>query len=184
MKHEIPIAQANRLLAPRVTCLLTTQYRGQVNVMAISWACPVSIEPPLIVMAIHPSCYTHDMLKRSQECVLNIPGRPLAEQTVRCGTLSGANTDKIQVTGMVLQSGRRVEVPWLDACLAHLECGIVEVLMPGDHSLFVAEILGAWAEEEAFDTSWLAPQDNEELQPLIHLGGHQFGLLGKRIALP
>jgi flavin reductase (DIM6/NTAB) family NADH-FMN oxidoreductase RutF len=184
MKREIPVAQAHRLLAPRVTCLLTTQYRGQVNVMTLSWVCPISLEPPLVLMAIHPSCYTHDMLKRSQECVLNIPGRPLAEQIVRCGTLSGADVDKILVTGLALQSGRRAQVPWLDACLAHLECGIVEESMPGDHGLFIGQVLGAWAEEEAFDGVWLSPEDNEELQPLLHLGGHQFGILGKRVILP
>ena len=100
MKVEIPVEQAHRLLAPRVACLLTTRYHGQVNVMALSWTGPISLTPPLLLMAIHPSTYTHDMLRRSQECVLNIPGRPLAEQTVRCGTLSGADVDKIQVTGM------------------------------------------------------------------------------------
>lgn len=184
MKVEIPVDQAQRLMAPRVTCLLTTRYRGQVNVMALSWACPISVAPTLILMAIHPSTYPHDMLKRSQECVLNIPGRPLAEQTIRCGTLSGADVDKVQVIGLALESGRRVQVPWLEACLAHVECGIVDVITPGDHSLFVAEVLGAWAEEEAFNGVWLAPEDNEELQPLLHLGGRQFSLLGKKVTLP
>ncbi len=184
MKREIPLEQAHRLLAPRVTCLLTTQYHGHVNVMALSWTCPISLVPPLVIMAIQPSSYTHDMLKRSQECVLNIPGRPLAEQTVRCGTLSGADADKIQVVGLGLESGHRVQVPWIESCLAHLECGIVDVMMPGDHGLFIGEILGAWAEEEAFGGVWLGPEDNEELQPLLHLGGNQFSLLGKKVIVP
>lgn len=181
MKVEIPVGQAHRLLAPRPACLLTTRYRGQVNVMAISWVCPISLEPPMVAMAVHPGTYTHDMLRRSEEAVLNVPGRPLAEQVLTCGDSSGQDVDKIAKTGLLLDSGRRVEAPWIADCLAHVECAIVGVLSPGDHSVFLAEILGAWAEEAAFEGMWKAPEDNEELNPLQHLGGRRFCLLGKVI---
>lgn len=183
MKQEVPITQAHRLLAPRPTCLLTARYKGQVNVMTLAWVYPMSMEPPLVGMAIHPSCYTHDMLKRSGECVLNIPGRPLAEQVLKCGSLSGSSVDKMQVTGLTPESGRRVEAPWLDECLAHVECAVVDLLAPGDHTLFIAEIVGAWAEEEAFNEVWLMPESNEELLPLHHLGGKRFCLMGKTVEL-
>ncbi len=183
MKKEVRLAQAHRLLAPRPVCLLTTRYKGQVNVMTIAWVCPVSLDPPYVMMAIHPSSYSHDMLKRSEECVLNIPGRPLGEQALKCGTVSGQDVDKIKTTGLHLESGHRVEAPWLSECLAHLECATVDVVMPGDHSLFIAEIVGAWVEEEAFSDVWLAPEENEELLPIHHLGGNRFCLMGKRLEL-
>ena len=181
MKVEIPLDRVHRLFGGRPTCLLTTQYKGQVNVMTIAWVCPISVAPPLVALAIHPSCYTHDMLGRSEELVLNIPGRPLAEQLLTCGTLSGADADKIMLTGLSLESGRRVEVPWIDECLAHIECAVVENLMPGDHTVFIGEIVGAWAEEEAFGHYWRVPADNEDVLPLHHLGGRRFGLLGRVI---
>jgi flavin reductase (DIM6/NTAB) family NADH-FMN oxidoreductase RutF len=46
----------------------------------------VSLEPPLVAMAIHPSCYSHDLLRRGGEAVLNIPPRPLAETLCVVGT--------------------------------------------------------------------------------------------------
>jgi flavin reductase (DIM6/NTAB) family NADH-FMN oxidoreductase RutF len=57
---------------------------------------------------------------------------------------------------------------------------------PGDHTLFVAEIIGAWVEEEAFAGTWRCtqgdtPEDQEELCPLLHLGGRQFCVPGKAI---
>jgi flavin reductase (DIM6/NTAB) family NADH-FMN oxidoreductase RutF len=184
MKRELPLKLAHRLLAVRPTCLLTARYKGQVNVMTMTWVCPVSLEPPLVIMAIHPASYTHDMLKRSQECVLSIPGRALAEQSWKCGNVSGEDEDKIKLTKLNLESGQRVGVPSIAECLAYLECAVIDVLKPGDHTLFIAEILGAWAEEEAFDTIWRAPAENEELHPLLHLGGKSFCLLGKTIILP
>jgi len=184
MKKEVPLSQVHRLLAPRPVCLLTTRYRGQVNIMAIAWVSPVSLEPPLVAMAVHPSRYTHDMLKRSEACVLNIPGRPLAEQVVKCGSLSGRDVDKVKSLGLTLESGRRLEVPWVEGCLAHIECAVVDLFAPGDHTLFVAEILGGWAQQEAFDGVWIVPGDNEELLPLHHLGSERFCLMGKEILLP
>lgn len=181
MKEEIGLTYAHRLLAPRPACLLTTRYKGQANVMTVSWLSPVSLEPPLVALAVHPATYTHDMLRRSEECVLNIPGRALAEQVLHCGTVSGQQEDKLAHLKLDLESGRRVEAPWIVACLAHLECILVDRIQPGDHSLFVAEIVGAWAETEAFAETWLGPQDNEELHPLCHLGDSTFALLGQRI---
>jgi flavin reductase (DIM6/NTAB) family NADH-FMN oxidoreductase RutF len=180
MKREVALDQAHRLLAGRPICLLTTRYKGQVNVMTIAWVSPVSLAPPLVALAIHPARYTHDMLLRSEELVLNIPGRALAEQAMQIGSVSGRDEDKLLLTGLALESGHRVEVPWIEECLAHLECAVVDRLAPGDHTLFISEVVGAWVEEEAFDEWWLAPEENEELSPLIHLGGRQFGLFGRQ----
>ena len=60
----------------------------------------------------------------------------------------------------------------------------METFRPGDHTLFVAEVVGAWAEEEAFDQVWLLPADSEELLPLCHLGGNRFCLPGVGLTLP
>ncbi len=183
MKREVPAQVAHRLLAGRPTCLLTTRYRGQNNVMTLSWTCPVSLEPPLIALAIHPSRYSHGLLEKSQECVLNIPSRPLGEQIVQCGTRSGADIDKFGAGDLQLESGRRVSSMWIDQCLAHIECAVVDCIAPGDHSVFLVQVVGAWAEEEAFVNAWRVRGQPEDLLPLTHLGGSLFGLLGAEVEL-
>jgi flavin reductase (DIM6/NTAB) family NADH-FMN oxidoreductase RutF len=183
VKQEILLQRAHRLLAGRPACLMTTHYRGKSNIMTLSWTCPVSITPPLVLIAVHASRYSHGLLERSQEFVLNIPGRPLAEHLARCGTQSGADVDKTLDDRLTIEAGRRVSAPWIEQCLAHLECAVVEHTAPGDHSLFVAEIVGAWAEEEAFDQVWRVDEQPEDLVPLAHLGGASFGMLGTRVDL-
>jgi flavin reductase (DIM6/NTAB) family NADH-FMN oxidoreductase RutF len=184
MKKQVPLNVAHRILAGRPTCLLSTIFRGEFNVMAIAWVGPVSLEPPLIAMAVHPSSHTHELLRRSEECVLNVPARPLLEQVVACGTLSGADGDKLLPPGLTLDEGRTLDVPWIHECLAHLECGVVNMAAFGDHTVFVAQVLDAWAEEEAFSDVWLSPQSTEELLPFAHLGGKAFCLLGRTIFVP
>ncbi len=183
MKQEAPLTLAHRLLAGQPACLLTVRYRGRENVMALAWTCPISLAPPLLALAVHPSRYSHDMLARSQECVLNIPGRPYAEQLVRCGSVSGDQGDKLRESGLTLAQGRRVEAPWIEECLAHIECAVVDILAPGDHSLFVVEVVGAWAEEEAFGQTWKVDDQQEDLLPLHHLGSGRFGLLGTSFSI-
>ena len=147
--------------------------------MALAWLAPVSLEPPMVMMAIHPSCYSHDMLRRGGEAVLNIPPRPLAETLWHCGHVSGTDADKLESDDLTLDSGRRVEAPWILECLAHLECNLVDVVTPGDHGLFIAEVVGAWAEEEAFQGVWQLPEQIEELVPIYYLGGTRFCLPGR-----
>jgi flavin reductase (DIM6/NTAB) family NADH-FMN oxidoreductase RutF len=183
MKEEVPLYRAHRLLTSGPICLMTTRYKGEVNASLVPWCCPVSLDPLLLAVALHPSRYVHDMLPRSEECVLNIPGRPLAEQALACGDREGADEERLRTLGLILESGQRVEVPWIDECLAHIECQLVDVLTPGDHSLYIWEVVGAWAETDAFRDYWLQPQEAEEMLPLHYLGGRQFCLMGPVIDL-
>ncbi len=180
-KIEIPLEGCLRLLEPGPITLLTTQYRGQPNVMAAAWVMPASHRPPLLVAAIRPTDYTHYLISKSQEFVVNIPGRPLADQVMLCGTLSGREVDKFARAGLTAIEGRRVTVPWVGECLAHMECGLVEAPEAGDHALFIGEVVGAWAEEEAFDEFWKV--EAEEMSPLQHLGARHFALLSGRFTV-
>jgi len=178
MKREVPPQQAHRLLAARPVCLVTTMSQGQVNVMTLAWHCPVSLDPPLLAMAVHPSTLTHELLRQREECVLNIPGRPLLEAVLTCGSITGRDEDKVSRLGLELEAGQALDAPWVVACLAHLECVLVDRIQPGDHTIYIMQIVSAWAEEEAFGQTWIAPPAADELAPLLHLGGAAFATLG------
>ncbi|MEN6479224.1 MAG: flavin reductase family protein [Anaerolineales bacterium] len=177
MKRMVPLQQAHRMLAARPVCLVTTMLKGRVNVMPLAWHCPVSIDPPLVAIAVHPTSYTHELLRQHEECVLNIPGRPMLEAVLACGSVSGRTEDKVDKLGLALESGQGIDAPWIEGCLAHLECVVVDRLQPGDHMLYILRVVGAWAEEEAFTQVWVTPAVAEELAPLVHLGGAVFASL-------
>jgi flavin reductase (DIM6/NTAB) family NADH-FMN oxidoreductase RutF len=181
-KVEVALETSYRLLEPGPITLVTSQYRGQPDVMAAAWVVPVSHRPPMLVAAISPLHNTHFLISKSQEFVVNVPGRPLADQVMIAGTCSGRDVDdKFARAGLTAVDGRRVTVPWVDECLAHLECGLVDAYQAGDHTLFLGEVIGAWAEEEAFDEFWRL--ESEELSPLQHLGARHFALLGGRFTV-
>jgi len=96
-----------------------------------------------------------------------------------CGLTSGEGIDKVRTFGLELEAGHRVEAPRIRDCVAHIECTVVTTLQPGDHTIFVSEVVGVWAEEEAFGETWRASESDDELLPLCHLGERGFCLPGK-----
>jgi len=146
--------------------------------MTASWVCPAGLEPPMVMVAIHPACYSHDLLLRATEFVLNVPARPDLDHVMSCGLTSGDGVDKVRAFDLHLAEGQRVDAPWLFDCVAHIECAVVTTLRPGDHTLFVAEVVGAWVDEEAFGETWRLEQGDDEIRPLCHLGGGRFCLPG------
>ncbi len=175
-KADVDLTRATRLLAPGPVTLLTSQYRGKKNVMAAGWVAPVSSNPPMVMVAVFPGRYTHDMIQKSGQFVLNIPARPLAEKVKQAGDLSGADVDKFLQLGLTPYEGKQVSAPLIAECIGHLECGVVETTRAGDHTLFIAEIVAASAEESAFNGErWTLAA--EEVKPLHHLGANFYAVL-------
>jgi flavin reductase (DIM6/NTAB) family NADH-FMN oxidoreductase RutF len=177
-KQALDLRMATRLLSPGPVTLLTTQYRGQPNVMAVAWAAPVSLDPPLIGVAIYPGRLTHEFLLKSEQFVLNVPSLEIITATHQCGIISGRAGDKFAATGLTPELATEVDPPLIAECLAHLECGVVERVRLGDHDLFVGQPLALAADEAAFDGFWQT--DGEEgSQILHHLGADRYAALAK-----
>ena len=117
------------------------------DVTAVAWVTTLSGDPPLVGVALSARTFIHELIRRSEEFTINVPPADLARQVHHCGTVSGADEDKWAATGLHTTSARQVEAPWIEECMAHLECGVVEVVPVGDHDLFVAQVLVAWADD-------------------------------------
>ncbi len=175
-KVDIDLTRATRLLTPGPVTLLTAHYRGKKNVMAAGWVTPVSSNPPMVMVAVFPGRYTHDLIQKSGQFALNIPARPLAEKVKRAGELTGAEVDKFLQLGLTPYEGQQVSAPLIAECIGHLECGVVDTSRAGDHTLFMAEIVAASAEEAAFNGERWTLAD-EEVKPLHHLGANFYAIL-------
>lgn len=179
MKVQVPTQFALRLIAPGAVGLVTTAYRGRMNVTTVSWLAPVSRDPALLAVAINPATLCHDLLKRSGEFVVNIPTTDVLNQVATCGQISGNDLDKFDRTGLVMAEPRVVRPPLIEQCIGHLECAVVNSYQPGDHTIFIGAVAYASAEEEAFDETWTLPE--KDLKPLHHLGGKWYGVIEERL---
>jgi flavin reductase (DIM6/NTAB) family NADH-FMN oxidoreductase RutF len=178
MRRVLTEFDARRLLAGAPVVLVTTRWHGVANVMPVGWNMPLSHDPPLVGIAVHPSRHTYDMLRFSEEFALNVPGRRLMNHVQYLGMVSGRDVQKIELAKLPTFKAQHVDAPLLEGCLAYIECSVLEVLPLGDHHLFVGKVLAAQAEGEAFEEGWLLEDD--DYKPLHYLGGELYAILGER----
>ena len=116
--------------------VLTTRHEEIINGMIASWVSQVSYDPPLILVAIHPNRYSHGLTEKSGNFVLHVIERSQKELLAR---FKGADSAE-KFSGIDWEPGQ-TGCPVLKACLAWFECSIKESYRPGNHTLFVGEVI-------------------------------------------
>lgn len=168
---------ATRLLEPGPLTLVTSRFRSADNVMTAAWLMPVSLDPPLVAVAIHPGRLTHEYVSRSEYFALNIPNAELLSAVHECGVVSGREGDKFLAAGLTPVDAVELDAPLIGECVAHIECGVVGRATFGDHDLFVGRPLVVTALDEAFNERWLVESDAGRV--LHHLRADYYAALSR-----
>ena len=179
MRKTLDEMEARRLLTGGPVALVTTTWHGKTNVMPVAYVMPLSFEPPLVGIAVHPSRHTHDMIRFSEEFAINVPGRSLIHHVQYLGSVSGQELDKFELTKLPTFKARKVGAPLIEGCIGYIECGLEDALRIGDHTLFVGRVVAASADDEAFDETWLLADDDHK--PLHYLGLSRYAILGETL---
>ena len=121
--------------------------KGKSNIIAVSFCMPVSKEPPLIACAIGKEFYSSTLIEDTKEFIVNVPPQELKREIYYCGFHSGYEVDKFKETDLTPQPARKIKVPIIDECIAHMECKVKEEIKTGDKNLFIGEVTEAYANE-------------------------------------
>ncbi|TNF38122.1 MAG: flavin reductase family protein [Gammaproteobacteria bacterium] len=143
-KRNFPLSKVYGLIEPGPVVLLTTAYKEQTNIMTLSWTTMLDFEPPQIACVVSNRNHSFNMLKRSRECVINIPTANIANKVVACGNSHGDKTDKFERFGLTEKPAKQVKPPLIDECYANLECRVIDTGMVNKYCLFVLEVVKAW----------------------------------------
>jgi flavin reductase (DIM6/NTAB) family NADH-FMN oxidoreductase RutF len=170
---------ARRLLTGGPVTILTCSYRGRHNATPVAYAMNLSITPPLVGMALHPSRHSYDIVRKTDEFALNIPGRDLLHHVQYLGSLTGADFDKLELTNLPHFRARKLDTVLLEGCVGWIECSLEDAIELGDHFLFVGRVVAVSAEDEAFSDHWLLEDD--DAKPLHYLGANYYALLDRTL---
>jgi len=129
--------------AVMVTCV---DEAGKPNIITLAWVGTVCSEPPMVSISIRPPRYSHDLVERSGEFVVNIPTADLVRQTDLCGVISGRDRDKFEAAGLTPEPASVVKAPLIKECPVNLECQVRHTLRLGTHDMYVGEIVAVHAE--------------------------------------
>lgn len=118
--------------------VLTTRNGSDINGMIASWVSQVSFDPPLILVAVHPNRYSHTLITQSRIFALHSLSR---EQKDLLARFKGP--DPAAKFSSIAWHDGATGCPILDDCIGCLECRVTQTLSPGNHTLFIGEVVNA-----------------------------------------
>ena len=172
-KKQMPLSHVYRLLEPGPVVLLTTAGPKRPNIMAMSWHMMIDFDPPIVGCVVSNRDYTFDILRKTKECVINIPTVELAKQVTGCGNTSGRNTDKFRKFGLTPSAAFQVKAPLIDECFVNLECKVVDTEMVNKYNIFILKVVKAWID-----------RSKKNPKTIHHCGRGNFMVAGRTIKLP
>ncbi|GEM_PF-918270 len=134
---EITLAQQK--LVNGVT-VVSTKLDTKINALTVAWVSRVSYSPPLVMISIGKTRYSHDMIKESGVFAVNVLSADDIETARHFGLKSGRKTDKFEG---FRYGTKATGSPVLDDCMAWMDCRVVSKLDAGSHTIFLGEVLDA-----------------------------------------
>ena len=149
---------------------------NKTNAITIAWHCPISKNPPLYGISLAPNRFSHNLIKKSKEFVINFLSFDFVDKVNFCGTHSGRNIDKIQKSNLTLIPSKEITTPSIQESYSILECRLKESISLGDHTFFVGEVVNINFDENAFLEHVL---ENKHIQPTLYLGEKIYTTIGR-----
>lgn len=142
-KVDFPVSQVRRYLEPGPIVLVTSAHDGARNVMTLGWQTVMEFTPSLVGCMISAGNHSFELIRRSGECVINLPTTALTDTVVGIGNCSGSEVDKFARFGLTTDPAREVAAPLIRECHAGFECRLVEDALVERYNFFVFEVVAA-----------------------------------------
>lgn len=127
-------------LIPYGLYAITCGDQTDANAFTASWLTQCSFKPPLLALAVKPDTKSHELMLQTGELVVNfLPDERRGLLQVLFQPVSKVG-DKL--AGCELLRGT-LSAPVLADAVAYVEAKVVSHQTPGDHSLFIAEVVNA-----------------------------------------
>ena len=170
--------KGSALLAPVPAALVSCGTVEQPNALAIAWTGIICSNPPMTYISVRPERYSHDIIKKSGEFVINLTAGPMTRATDFCGVRSGREVDKLAAAGLTVEPAGAVSAPLNAESPLTLECRVTQILSLGSHDMFLAEIVAVDVEEKLLDKDGKLHLEQAGLVAYSH--GEYFAL-GKKV---
>ena len=170
------------LLAPVPPVLVSCGSLEKPNLITIAWAGTINSDPVRVSISVRPQRYSHGLIRKSGEFVINLPTQKILRAVDWCGVKSGRDLDKFQAMGLTAIPGSAVSAPVLAESPVNLECRVFQTIPLGSHDLFLADVVAVDVDEELLDEAGRLRLDKAGLAAYVHgtyyALGKQLGTFG------
>jgi flavin reductase (DIM6/NTAB) family NADH-FMN oxidoreductase RutF len=145
------------------------------NIVTVAWTGIVNTNPPMCYISLRKSRYSHGIISKNKDFVINLTTKKLAFATDWCGVKSGRDFDKFKEMKLHPAKADKVQAPLITESPVNLECVVKEVVELGTHDMFLAEIVSVHG-----DKKYLNPEtgafDLSKAQPIAYAHGKYYVL--------
>jgi len=167
----------NVFLYPMPMTIVGAYVEGRPNFLAVAWAARVNHDPPMIAVALGKSHHTNAGIVENGAFSVNIPGTSMIEETDYVGLVSGKKTDKSSVFDLFY--GDLDKAPMISRCPLCMECRLSRTVDLPSNTLFIGDIVGAYAEESALTGG---DPDMEKIEPFtLSMPDNSYWAVGERV---
>jgi len=142
-KKDYPLSSIRRYLEPGPIVLVSSAWNGKSNIMTMGWHMMMQFTPALVGCYIWEGNHSFEMIRKSKECVINLPTTDLVNEVVAIGNCSGDKIDKFKKFGLTPVPGAKVGAPLIQECYANFECRLADASLIPKYSLFIWEVVKA-----------------------------------------
>ena len=172
------LKKIKNFLAPLPVVLVTLRSKGKGgvsdNIIPISWTGTVEHAPHMLNINISRGKYSAEVIKKSKEFGVCIPGAEYIEQIDICGTTHGDKADKFELAGFEKLKAAEIDVPLIKQCHVNMECVLEDVIPFKTHDMFIGKIVATHIDEEYIDQD--GEPDYKKLDPLCCVNGYYWSL--------
>lgn len=143
-KKNLDLSKVYQLIEPGPVVMLSTHHKNEDDVMTMSWLTMMEFTPPLIGCIVSEANFSFELLRRSKECVINIPSFEMLNTVVKVGNSTGAEVNKFEKFKLTKLKAEKVKAPLIGECFANLECKVVDTKFMNKYNFFVLEVVKAW----------------------------------------
>jgi len=144
-KHNLPVENVRRYLEPGPIVLVSSAWNGHRNIMTMGWHTVMEFSPSLVGCVISSGNHSIEMVRKSGECVINVPTTALTGQVIGIGNSSGAEIDKFDHFGLTADKAEKVKAPLIRECYANFECRLADDSLVDKYNFFIWEVVKARA---------------------------------------
>ncbi len=142
-KRDFPVEKSRQILEPGPVVMVSSYYKGETDIMTMGWHTVLEFSPSLIGCMITSANHSYELIRKSGECVINIPTYSMIDKIVGIGNCSGKDTDKFKEFSLTKANASKINAPLIKECYANLECKIHDRRMLRTYNFFIFEVVKA-----------------------------------------
>lgn len=121
------------------------------NIITVAWTGILNTNPATCYISVRPERYSHGIIKKNGEFVINLTNQELAYATDWCGVKTGAKVDKFKEMHLHKEKANFVKAPLILESPVCVECKVREIVELGSHDMFIADVLSIDVDNKYID---------------------------------